>query len=92
MKSQSITDSLELFQLVPTASCRFNTSRPIWTFSKFLKTINPTQPDRQNRLVHRRFCPRCRRRQDEGYCDGFPPPEETHEESKEGVLGVKKEE
>ncbi|MBE3050445.1 hypothetical protein IMZ48_49720 [Candidatus Bathyarchaeota archaeon] len=42
--------------------------------------------------VHRRFCPRCRHRRDEGYCDGFPPPEETSEESREGVLGVKKEE
>ncbi|MBE3045694.1 hypothetical protein IMZ48_24735 [Candidatus Bathyarchaeota archaeon] len=40
--------------------------------------------------VHRRFCQQCRRRKDEGSCDGYPPPEERPEESREGVIGVRK--
>ncbi|MBE3043454.1 hypothetical protein IMZ48_12960 [Candidatus Bathyarchaeota archaeon] len=32
--------------------------------------------------INRRFCQRCRRRQDEGHFDGFPPPEHPHHPSK----------
>ena len=42
--------------------------------------------------VHRRFCPRCRRRKDEGSYDGFPVTTEGPEDRREGVIGVPPEE
>lgn len=52
------------------------------------------QPSQVLRLrVHRRFCARCRRRNDEGTCDGFPMPEEDVVAERSGeVVGVPAEE